>query len=146
MPDIGSLEPSLFAVKRGRKWVFRAVCPPRRNVRHCYHAGRARQGILRRVTITQIDVWATLHFREAGTTLPTPLRSISLIELDIAQPAGFFGAFQPAAQAALGRSLGTLFFLGLLFLGPLGTLEGQADLPLVAVHAQDLDIDLLPDL
>src|SRR5438045_7263238 len=69
MPDIGSLEPSLFAVKRGRKWVFRAVCPPRRNVRHCHHAGRARQGILRRVTSTQIDVWATLHFREAGTSL-----------------------------------------------------------------------------
>ena len=62
------------------------------------------------------------------------------------RPVRLLAAFQAAAQAALLGALGALLLALLLFLGPLGALERQADLPLVAVDAEDLDVDLLADL
>src|SRR5688500_9027885 len=67
-------------------------------------------------------------------------------ELEVAQARARVGAFEAAAEAALFGALGALFLALLLFLRPLGALERQADLPLVAVHPQDLDLDLLVDL
>src|SRR4051812_17324487 len=65
---------------------------------------------------------------------------------EIAKAAGVFATFETAAEAALFGSLCANLFTLLLFLGPLGALEGEADLALVAVDAQDLHFDFLADL
>ena len=57
-----------------------------------------------------------------------------------------FAAFETAAEAALFGALGAGGFSGLFFLGPLGTLERQTDLPLFGVDAEDLDVQFLADL
>src|SRR5256885_2432458 len=67
-------------------------------------------------------------------------------ELEVAQTRRLLAAFQAAAEAALFGALGALLLALLLFLGPLGALERQADLSLVAVDPQDFDLQVLPDL
>src|SRR5947207_13321785 len=67
-------------------------------------------------------------------------------ELEVAQTRRLFAAFQSAAEAALFGALSALLRALLLFLGPLGALQRQADLPLVAVHPQDLHLQVLADL
>src|SRR5688500_15673880 len=67
-------------------------------------------------------------------------------EFEVSQAGAGFAAFEAAAEAALFGALLALL-LALLLLGrPLGALQGQADLPLVAVHAEDLDLQVLADL
>src|SRR5437762_1311167 len=73
-------------------------------------------------------------------------RALVAADLEVAQAGGLLAAFEAAAEALAVGANGALFFALLLFRGPLGALEGQADLALFAVDAQDLDLDLLPDL
>src|SRR5688572_6807580 len=70
----------------------------------------------------------------------------SSLQLEVPEASGGFAAFEAAAEALGLLALGALFFAGHLFLGPQGALEGEADLALVGVHAEDLDVELLADL
>src|SRR5687767_12454325 len=73
-------------------------------------------------------------------------RSSLAAELELAQAVGLYAVFDAAALVAALGALGALFLALLLFLRPLGALQRQADLALVAVDPQDLDLQVLADL
>src|SRR3982751_6695678 len=67
-------------------------------------------------------------------------------DLEVAEARGVLAAFQAALEALGLGAFGADGLTLLLFLGPHRALEREADLALVAVDAEDLDVDLLPDL
>src|SRR5437868_3938850 len=67
------------------------------------------------------------------------------LQFQIAKAGGVFSTFQTAAKTFFLAALGANFFALLFFLGPHGALEGETDLALFAVNAEDFHIDFLAD-
>src|SRR5690242_6464908 len=81
----------------------------------------------REVASEEETFFATSRLRDSGFWR----ERLRLLDLQIPQPAGVFATFQAAAQAAAVGAFLARLFAGLLFGGPLGALQTQADLALV---------------